>query len=374
MPWEPTDLALVGDRYYCRCGDWGDPVVTPVARRRNVHAVGITGGYYDTVEEAVHCKRDKALCAEHPYRRINMIGVAARVGNKRWVVLCATCGVLMQWQHDCYSERGPDCGHHREDAVNALRYQGARAYIHHGYEMSTPERPYRFDRGLLAELRTKRRMHETDPAQHPALTPREEYILKQHRVLSSAFRDRLAIARRDHYATDRIGRSLSSHHCIYCMRRIPPGGGASILVVKNGLDEAEERRRYEERCDVYGRVINRASANTIYGQTGRALGTDASAATATPAEGRAARMGETTTLELVRLCAVDWRNVRTRMFYDSTTVPFLEDLFRWIDARRHKKTLNSAHWGKRRMIHKHYYRHETRRAARAPPTRMASLS
>lgn len=376
MPWEPTDLALVGDRYFCGCGDWGDPVVSSMSRKRTIHALGVTGGYYDTISEAVHCKRDKQACIDNPYRKISMIGVAVRVGNKRWVTLCATCGVIIIWKHDSYSEKGPDCGYHDEDAKNALMYNGTRSYIHHGFEMSTPERPYRVDKAIIALLRKKRRLHNARPETCDPLTNGERTLWKKHRILSVAYRSRLIGARVTNYATDNTGGTFSKHSCIYCMRRIPPGGGASILVVKNGLDEIEDKRRYNERCDLYGRVINRASTDVIYQHTDHALtggGIDEYSVDDKEEHRQTERMGQTTTLELVRLCAVDWRNVRQRMFYDSTTVPFLEDLFRWIDSRRRKKTMHSAHWGRKRMNHQHYYRHENRMASMAPPSKSSML-
>jgi len=301
------------------------------------------------------------------------------MGNKAWVTLCATCGVIMKWNHDAYSERGPDCGHHREDAENALRYRGSRAYIHHGFEMSTPERPYRVERSIIAALRKKRRLHQAHPDIHEPLTPQNEAVLKQYRILSPAYREQLAVARRPNYATPSVGSLMSSHNCIYCMKHIPAGGGASIWVVKNGLDEMEDHRRYNERCDFFGRVINRASVDSIYRHANKATETDKdSVETSTGGEEELAlrrqrRQEQSTTLELVRLCGVDWRNVRMRMFYDSTTVPFLEDLFRWIDSKRRKKVLHSAHWGRRIMNHQHYYRHENRMAARAAPTKFITL-
>jgi hypothetical protein len=372
MPWEPTDLALIGDRYYCRCGEWGDPIMSPISRKRTIHAIGITGGYYDTKDKTVHCKRDKSLCVEHPYRKINMIGVAVCVANRYWVTLCATCGVITKWCHESYSEKGPDCGNHREDAENAMKYHGVRAYIHHGYEMSTPERPYQVGRPMISTLRKKQKLHRENPDKNPSLTPHEENMWRHYHILSPIYRDRLAIARRENYADVGLGYAVSTHHCIYCMRRIPPGGGASILVIKNGLDEVEDQRRYDELCDMYGRVLNRASTDSIYQQTNYKLWKQEKD-DENKRDRHIRRMSQSTSLELVRLCAVDWRNVRKRIFFDSTTVPFLEDLFRWIDSRRRKKTLLSAHWGKRRMIHQHHYRHENKRAARSTPAKRTIL-
>ncbi len=364
MPWEPTDIALIGDRYYCGCGEWGDAVVTPVSRKRTIHAIGMTGGYYDAVSGTVHCKRDKETCIEHAYMKLNMIGVAAKVG-KRWVALCAKCGIITRWKHDAYSEKGPDCGHHREDAVNALKYHGTRAFIHHGFEMSTPERPYRIDNSVVSLLRKKRKMHTSNPSGTQALTQEEEHILKQNRILSPGYRDRLAVSRQSNYACPNTGRNASTRYCIYCLKKIPPGGGASIWVLKNGLDESEEVARYQERCELYGRMMNRAGTDVIYKQA------DMTTSRTSPGD-RLDSDKDDPRLELIWLCPIDWRNVRRRMTYDSTTVPFIEDLFRWIDSRRRRKTVY-AHWGKRRMNHHHYYRYQRREAAQAAPVRSVTL-
>ncbi len=144
LPWERSDVDLLGSRYYCVCGEWGDMVVGPFSEKRDSYSVGLSGVYCDALTGKVHCRKDKEECFDDEIRKVNMIGWAAKHGG-RWYTLCATCGMLTHWNANQQSHRGPDCGKHRQNAEYAVAPEGQRAVIVDGIAITDQTKKKRPD-------------------------------------------------------------------------------------------------------------------------------------------------------------------------------------------------------------------------------------
>lgn len=117
MPWEPTDLDIIGVRYYCGCGAWAEVVVND-NDERDIHAIGLSDTIFDCVTKIVRCNRQKKQCDDQ-LRTVNMIGKAVLL-QKKWYTLCAKCSSLTPWSDYKNSDLGPDCGCHSQESIDRI--------------------------------------------------------------------------------------------------------------------------------------------------------------------------------------------------------------------------------------------------------------
>ena len=117
MAWQPSDLSVMGNRYYCGCGSWAEVVVND-NDERDIHAIGLSNAIYDCVTKKVRCNRGRRQCYDE-LKEVNLIGKAVRL-KKKWYTLCAKCSSLTPWTDYKNSQLGPDCGCHTPEPINRI--------------------------------------------------------------------------------------------------------------------------------------------------------------------------------------------------------------------------------------------------------------
>jgi hypothetical protein len=312
MPWEPTDVDLLGTRYYCVCGEWGDMVVGPFSEKRDSYSAGLSGVYYDALSGKVHCRKDKEECCQDELRRINMIGWAAKHGG-RWYALCATCGMLTYWNMNQQSHRGPDCGQHRMNAEYATVPDGKRSVI--------------IDGVAVTDFANRKR---SDPPEMDRLfMARKRVGVTQREVTRQCF-----FCRTDGRGSQGVAvwvlRVPRAYDCVDYSRKASWGPDNPALYsgkTRNGdellkLNPTTSMQKHHNSC------------LDDYNELGRFEGGQ----TLEEVESRNVRY---TKPQLVRvwLCKQDWKNARAMLV--QYPVPFMQDLISWINTARKQKLRKS---------------------------------
>jgi len=344
LPWHRTNPTFVGGRKYCVCGTWGNSVATKGSGETVVCSLGLINSLHDVVTEQAMCKKLNFQCKRYPYQNINMIGLCTKIG-KKMVSLCVTCSTLALWSSRRIGTTGPDCGYHDKIKLYTCKYNGTPSFSHHGLKISTPEAPDRLNMEKILSIQKKIQilMEKQKVDQYSMLNIERSYISKDEELMykiyllmDKNYRKKLQISRINnvsHCTTLRT--TCVARYCIYCMSYVKPGSGAAIWVVVNGLKKEQDKKNYNKLCQNHQKIIHRIPTSQIYKQLEAVNSKTASEFSFyKPKDNRAS-------LQLVYLCPVDLRNARRRIIYDITTIPFIEDLYRWIDASERRKTRNA---------------------------------
>jgi hypothetical protein len=324
MPWEPTDVELLGTRYYCVCGEWGDMVVGPFSEKRDSYSAGLSGVYYDALTGKVHCRKDKEECCQDELRRINMIGWAAKHGG-RWYALCATCGMLTHWNMNQQSHRGPDCGQHRMNAEYATAPDGQRSVIIDGVavtDFANRKRadPPEMDRLFMARKRV-------------GVTRRE--VTRQCLFCQTDGRGSQGVA-------VWVLRVPRAYDCVDYSNKVSWGLERPALYsgkTRNGeelmkLNPTSSVRKHHDSClDEYNE-LGRFEGEPTGGKEGEEKGKERG-------ENIEARNVQHAKPQMIRvwLCKQDWKNARSMLV--QYPVPFMQDLISWISTARKQKLRRS---------------------------------
>lgn len=370
MPWESSNIDLLGTRHYCVCGEWGDMVVGPFSEKRDSYSVGLSGVYYDALTGKIHCRKDKEECCQDELRRINMIGWAVKHGG-RWYALCTTCGMITHWNMNQQSHRGPDCGQHRLNAEYATAPDGQRAVIIDGIAVTDHTRKKKKDPPGLERLHMARK--------RAGISRRE--VTRQCLFCRTDGRGAQGVAvwvlriPQKYDCTDYSNSSTRSwEYPALFSRKAKAGEELQKLnptqTVRKHYDSCLERYNELGRFEVQDYVTTTTTTTTDGSQP---VNTESQITAANDAASAAAavvnnnedktkqtakendikqRNVEYNCPQLVRvwLCSQDWKNARSML--SQYPVPFMQDLISWISNARKQKIRRTK---TRRIIHKNPY-------------------
>ena len=334
LSWHRTDYSFIGNRKYCVCGQWAHSVASHTGDDTEICFLGLVNSVHDVSSGKPMCNKAEYQCQRYPYQEMNVIGISVKMG-KNLIVACSKCGSLIKWNSENVSEFGPDCGYHDSYMVSLSKYNGNDAFVQHKLRITTPEMPDRVNMDKVRTVEQRIKNYHNGVSKEP-LTPDGKLLYKVYRLMDKNYRGKLNALRASNICHWKTIRTTSMpRYCIYCMSYIPPGSGGCVWVVVNGMKKEQDIKHYEALCNTYQRIIHRIPPTQIYQQL------DACSIKSTSDysfyKKRTSDQQEDVRLQMVHLCPVDLRNARKRIIYDLTTMPFLEDLYRWIDSSARRK-------------------------------------
>jgi len=110
----------LGVNYYCECGHWLSPVLTPMAdpneRCKETSSLGLSRGGFDPFGQYLCCQRTKRIQCQSPAKSICMVGLYFFLSGT-WYGLCTEdgCGMLTTLEPSRFGPDGPVCGTHVPD-------------------------------------------------------------------------------------------------------------------------------------------------------------------------------------------------------------------------------------------------------------------